>query len=74
MALKLVKKSTRAQIPADKNKPREEYMLACLREERSDPKFSDWERNFIASLARQVDLGRKLSDRQKQILERIWDK
>jgi hypothetical protein len=74
MALKLVKKSNRSPIPADKSKSREEYMLACLREERNDPKFSDWEKNFIMSLARQVDLGRKLSDRQKEILERIWDK
>ena len=74
MALKLVKKSNRGPIPADKNKSREEYMLACLRDELSDPKFSDWEKNFIASLSKQIDLGRRLTDRQKEILERIWDK
>ena len=74
MALKLVKKSNRAPVPADKSKSREEYMLACLRDELRDPKFSDWEKNFIASLAKQVDLGRTLTDRQKEILERIWDK
>jgi len=74
MALKLVKKSSRAPIPADKNKSREEYILTCLRDELRDPKFSDWEKNFIASLSKQIDMGRKLTDRQKQILERIWDK
>jgi hypothetical protein len=74
MALKLVKKSDRPPIPADKTKSREDYMLACLRDELRDPKFSDWEKNFIASLAKQVDLGRRLTDRQKEILERIWDK
>jgi hypothetical protein len=74
MALKLVKTSNRAPIPVEKNKSREEYMLACLRDELRDPKFSDWEKNFIASLAKQIDLGRRLTDRQKEILERIWEK
>ena len=73
MALKLVKIS---KVPeqAKQQKSREEYLIACLREERDDPKFSDWEKQFIGSLARQMDQGRKPTDKQKEILERIWKK
>ena len=73
MALKLVKGISKA-TEIKQQKSREEYLLACLREERNDPRFSDWERRFIADLANQVDRGRKLTDRQKEILERIWEK
>jgi hypothetical protein len=61
-------------VEVDKEKSRDEYLVACLRDEVNDPKFSDWERGFITSVARQVRQGRKLSEKQKQILERIWDK
>ena len=74
MALKLVKGIARLPGQTKEQKSREELLVACLREERNDPKFSDWEKDFIASLARQVDHGRKLTDRQKEILERIWRK
>jgi hypothetical protein len=74
MALKLVKSSNKRPEPVSKEKSRDEYLIACLREEVNDPKFSEWERGFITSLARQVSQGRKLSEKQKQILERIWDK
>ena len=74
MALKLVKNVNQKPAQASKEKSRDEYLVACLRDEVNDPKFSDWERGFITSLARQVSQGRKLSEKQKQILERIWDK
>ncbi|MGE5819752.1 MAG: hypothetical protein ACM37Z_17140 [Deltaproteobacteria bacterium] len=73
MTLKLVKGS-KVEGEAKQRKSREEYLIACLREERSDPKFSDWEKQFIVSLARQIDQGRKITDRQKEVLERIWKK
>ena len=73
MALKLVKGI--AKTPEKpKETSREHYLLACLRDECHDPKFSDWEKQFITSLARQVDRGRELSQKQKDILERIWKK
>jgi hypothetical protein len=74
MALKLVKVSNKKPEPVSKEKTRGEYLIACLKDEVDDPKFSDWERGFITSLARQVAQGRQLSEKQKQILERIWDK
>lgn len=74
MALKLVRSGNKAPEQSKKDKSREEYLVACLRDEQHDPKYSDWERNFIASVAKQVDLGRKLSPRQIEIVERIWDK
>jgi hypothetical protein len=73
MTLKLVKGS-KVEGEAKQRKSREEYLIACLREERSDPKFSDWEKQFIVSLATQIDQGRKITDRQKEVLERIWKK
>jgi hypothetical protein len=73
MALRLVRGiATETEKP--KQKSREEYLLACLREEVSDPKFTEWEQDFIVSLARQVQQGKKLSVKQKGILERIWKK
>ncbi|HXG51346.1 MAG TPA: hypothetical protein VNN77_08090 [candidate division Zixibacteria bacterium] len=71
MALKLVR-GIRNRHPSRKS--REEYLLACLREELDDPKFTDWERSFISSLARQVREGRRLTEKQKETLERIWRK
>lgn len=73
MALKLVKGISKTTSEV-KQKSRAEYLILCLREEQNDPKFSDWEKQFIGSLARQVDQGRKLTERQKEILERIWKK
>ena len=74
MALKLVKRISKDGAQAKRQKSREEYLIACLRDEREDPKFSDWEKQFISSLARQMDQGRKPTDKQKEILERIWKK
>jgi hypothetical protein len=74
MALKLVKTTNKKPEEINNEKSRDEYLIACLRDEVNDPKFSEWERGFITSLARQVGQGRKLSEKQKQILERIWDK
>ncbi|MBM4263926.1 MAG: hypothetical protein FJ145_21215 [Deltaproteobacteria bacterium] len=74
MALKLVRSSNKAPEQPKKEKSRGEYLVACLRDEQHDPKYTDWERNFIASVAKQVDQGRKLSERQIEIIERIWDK
>jgi hypothetical protein len=74
VALKLVKGIAKVPAQSQGQKSREELLVTCLREERNDPRFSDWEKNFITSLARQVDHGRKLTDRQKEILERIWKK
>ncbi|HEX9878879.1 MAG TPA: hypothetical protein VGB25_01645 [Candidatus Binatia bacterium] len=73
MALKLVKIRKESEQPKGR-KSREEYQVACLREEVKDRKFSDWEKQFIASLARHVGLGRTLSLKQKEILKRLWEK
>jgi hypothetical protein len=74
MALRLVKGIPRQPEKSSEKKSREEYLVACLSEEANDSKFSDWERNFISSVAKQVAGGRKLSDKQKEILERLWEK
>ena len=76
MALKLVKvkKVANGEDQPKRQKSREEYLIACLRDEQNDPKFSDWEKQFIESLARQIDQGRRLSERQREIIERIWKK
>ncbi len=74
MALKLVKTNSKPAVEQKQQKSREQYLIACLRDERDDPKFSEWEKQFIGSLAKQLDQGRSLSGKQKEILERIWKK
>lgn len=74
MALRLVRGIRKEPEKSTEQKPREEYLVACLSEEADDPKFSDWERNFILSLARQVGQGRKLTPKQKDVVERLWTK
>jgi hypothetical protein len=74
MALRLVRDVPKEAGQTKQKKSREEYLIACLREETQDSKFTEWERDFIASLARQVELGRTLTEKQKETLERIWEK
>jgi len=74
MALRMVRGIQKKSEDPKQQKSREEYLVACLREEANDPKFTDWERNFITSLVRQVGLGRELSEKQKEVLERLWEK
>ena len=74
MVLRLVRNAPKEPQQSKQQKSREEYLISCLRVETNDPKFTDWEKTFIASLARQVGVGRKLSEKQKEILERIWEK
>ena len=74
MALRLVRQARGQSEKPKEQKSRAEYLVVCLSEEANDSKFSDWERDFIRSLARQVGLGRKLSEKQKEILERLWEK
>lgn len=45
-------------------------MLAAV--EADGVNLSPWEEEFVASLREQVDKGRRLSDRQAEILERIY--
>jgi len=54
-----------------------DYMLSDLeaRVEADDPKLDEWEKEqFLPSIIEQWDRRRKLSDKQKFILGRIWDK
>ena len=74
MALRLVRGVHREPEKPRQKKSRAEYLAACLGEEANDLKFSDWERGFIVSVARQVAQGRKPSDKQTEILERLWEK
>ncbi len=73
MALKLVR-TPKQPTPGKRQKSRDEYLVACLSEEANDPKFTDWERSFIMSLSRQVGGRTRLSQKQKEILQRLWKK
>ncbi len=42
--------------------------------EKRSEKLSDWECEFIDSISDQLGRGRGLSEKQEQILERIWEK
>lgn len=36
--------------------------------------MNDWEKDFFTSVSEQWDRNRRLSEKQKEILGRIWDK
>lgn len=46
-------------------------MIADL--EARESKLTDWERGFIDSISKQAET-RPLSEKQREILERIWDR
>ena len=73
MALKLVR-TPKGYLPSRPPKSRDEYLVTCLSEEANDPKFTDWERSFIISLSRQLGGRKRLSQKQKEILQRLWKK
>lgn len=39
-----------------------------------DIDLSEWETEFVESIGRQVAAGRELTDKQDEVLERIWKK
>lgn len=41
--------------------------------ERRESRLSEWEVGFIASLREQLERGRSLSDKQIDVLDRVWD-
>ncbi len=47
------------------------YMLEGCEDKKN---LTDWEKNFIDSIAQQFDDHGRLSDRQCEILEKIYDK
>ena len=53
-----------------------DYIIDGLCDElaKDRPTLNDWERNFVISVEDQWRRGRSLSDRQKEILGKIWDK
>lgn len=53
-----------------------DYIVDGLCDELSTdrPKLSEWERSFVISVEDQWRRNRSLSDKQKEILGRIWDK
>lgn len=42
--------------------------------ENREQRLSDWERQFIDSIRRQLDAGRPLTTKQADTLSNIWDK
>ena len=39
-----------------------------------EDRLTEWERGFIDSVQRQLLLGNRLTDKQAEVLERIWEK
>lgn len=42
--------------------------------ERRESKLNDWERNFIDNLSQQLAGGRRLSEKQLELLDEIWER
>jgi len=47
-----------------------DYIVAGMNTDR----LNDWENDFFASISEQWERNRSLTERQKEILGRIWDK
>jgi hypothetical protein len=48
-----------------------DYMLGELAD---NLKLTSWEKNFVESVSDQWERTRRLSDKQREVLGRIWDK
>ena len=48
-----------------------DYILDALADEK---RLSEWEKNFVESVSDQWTRARRLSDKQKEVLGRVWDK
>ena len=48
-----------------------DYMLPVLEHE---DRLTNWEANFIESISEQWDRNRSLSEKQKEVLGKIWDR
>jgi len=52
-----------------------DYMLDRLKDDMlGEPKITKWEEAFVESISDQWTRSRRLSDKQKEVLGRIWDK
>ena len=59
------------EYPADAKEMIEEINRAVSEDEFD---LSEWEAGFIESIGRQIQAGRSLSEKQDEILEKIWKK
>lgn len=51
-----------------------EYLTLISDCETRDKKLTDWEREFVASLRKQIEAGRVPSPKQIDVLDRVWEK
>ena len=58
-------------MPADPYETLEQMLRDC---EARESRLTDWERRFVDSVTLQFDRGRALSSKQRETLERIWDR
>lgn len=52
----------------------DEYVQMIDDCEKRESKLSEWEQSFIDSLSTQVGRGQSLSNKQAEVLERIWER
>lgn len=53
---------------------KQEYLSLISDCETRDKRMTDWEKEFIASLRRQLEEGRRPSPKQVDVLDRVWEK
>lgn len=52
----------------------DEHQQMVLDCEKRESKLTDWERGFIDSLSRQLSEGHRLSEKQAERLDEIWER
>jgi hypothetical protein len=52
----------------------DEYLTMLEDCEKRESRLSDWERNFVDSLRRQLEQGRRPSAKQIEVLDATWER
>jgi hypothetical protein len=64
-----------SRISSDKAKQDQEEILQMIQDcENREGQMSEWEQSFIDSISTRLGNGYSLTDKQKETLERIWNK
>jgi len=52
----------------------DEYLIMLDDCEKRESRLTDWERNFVDSIRRQLSQDRRLSTKQVERLDEVWEK
>lgn len=51
----------------------EVYLQQCTDCERRESRLTEWERGFVDSIRAQIEQGRRPTQKQVEVLDRVWE-